>query len=454
MGFSDAHRTHTMDIERFRGLIAIQDKIGEARGDLSTVMQAIVDERSVMPQSNGVVVELRDGDQLYYAAASGTSAGQLGLRLALGSSLSGLSILTGEPQHCPDSHQDGRVNRAACDRVGLRSMIVVPVPHQGQTVGVLKYHSSEPHAFDEQDMLIAHLLVGPIAVGFSSIAEADAIRAKADLQTVIRMKEQLVSNISHELRTPVTSISGSLALLGGLAGELPPQSVALVDIARRNADRLSRLVNDLLDMNSIEQDRLSITLARCDLRQVLQTVAEENMPFARKAGVTLKLDLPDQPVEIETDPDRLFQAVTNLVSNAAKFSPSGSTVDIVLTSADDMATIRVSDQGPGVPETFRSRLFDRFSQAGQPGEGKRMPGTGLGLAITKGIVGQLGGKIRLDETVAQGATFEITLPLPVAADSRIRTEARTAVRAARASVRMADGCRGDQETFCTPAAST
>lgn len=402
-----------MDIERFRGLITIQKAISDARGDLSTVMEAIVSERSVMPQSNGIVVELRDGDQLTYAAASGTSASQLGLRLPLNASLSGLSILTGEPQHCLDSHQDGRVNRAACDRVGLRSMIVVPIPHNGQTVGVLKYHASEPHAYDEEDMLIAHLLVGPIAVGFSSIGEADAIRAKAALQTVIQLKEELVSNISHELRTPVTAIAGSLALLkGGTAGELPKPAVPLVDIAARNAERLTSLVNDLLDMDRLEQGRLSINLAPVDLCELLRTVVEENGPFAARTAVALVLDAPSRPVTLQTDPMRLAQAVTNLLSNAAKFSPAGSDVRVSLTLDGGRARIRVSDFGPGIPQDFRSRLFDRFSQANRPRDDVKVAGTGLGLAITKGIVEQLGGSIRLDETVAQGATFEIALPLP------------------------------------------
>jgi signal transduction histidine kinase len=401
-----------MDIERFRGLIAIQRAAGEARGDLATIMQAVVNERSVMPQSNGIVVELRDDDQLYYAAASGTAAPQLGLRLSLSASLSGLSILTGEPQYCPDSHQDGRVNRAACDRVGLRSMIVVPIPHNGQIVGVLKYHSSEPHAYDEQDMLMAHLLVGPIAVGFSSIAEADAVRATVDLQAVIRLKEELVSNISHELRTPITSVAGSLALLkSGTAGDLPPRADALIDIASRNAERLSRLVDDLLDMGRIEQGRLSITLAPADLREILETVVRENRPFAERTGVTLDLAAPPTPVAVVTDAERLFQALTNLVANAAKFAPANSTVRVSLRVDGDVARMRVSDDGPGVPEHFRPRLFERFAQALPTRHGTPVAGTGLGLAITRGIVDQLGGSVRLDETVPQGATFEIALPL-------------------------------------------
>jgi len=401
-----------MEIQRFKGLIAIQHAIAQARGDLSTVMQAIVEERSVMPQSNGIVVELRDGDQLYYAAASGTSAGLIGLRLALNTSLSGLSILTGEPLSCTDAHDDPRVNREACDRVGLRSMIVVPIPHQGQTVGVLKYHAAQPAAFDEEDMLMAHLLVGPIAVGFSSIAEADAIRARVDLQTVINLKEQLVSTVSHELRTPVTSIAGSLALLrSGVGGLLTDRSATLVDIAARNAERLKLLVNDLLDMDRLESGRLTMSLADVDLIALLRTAIDENRPFATTAGVTLHLSVPATPLHVETDGDRLCQAVTNLISNAAKFSPAGSTVHVALEAKGGVAHIRVADEGPGVPEDFRSRLFDRFSQAETVSSAANLPGTGLGLAITKGIIEQLGGTIRLDEAVPRGATFEIGLPL-------------------------------------------
>ena len=398
------------DIGRLRGLIAIQQRIGEARGDLDTVMKAIVDEVSVMPQYNGIVVELRDGDQLYYAAASGNSAASLGLRLPLNASLSGLSILTGKPLYCSDAHHDVRVNREACDRVGLRSMIVVPIPHRGRTVGVLKYHSADVDAFDEEDMLVAHLLVGPLAVGFSSVAEADAIQAQTDLQSVVELQEQLVSSVSHELRTPITSILGSLALVrSGAAGVLSEKLAPLIDVAVRNAERLKRLVNDLLDLDKLATGRMDMTLGQTDLGDVLQTVVEENGPFAEMAHVALALDA--APIRLTTDGERLIQAVTNLVSNAVKFAPAGSTVRIATDIAGDVARIRVSDEGPGVPEEFRPRLFDRFSQAKHVRSVTNLPGTGLGLAIAKGIVEQLGGTISLDESVAKGATFEIALPL-------------------------------------------
>lgn len=400
-----------MDLERFRGLIAIQQAIAIKGGGLDAALEAIVNERSVMPQANGVVIELRDGDQLYYAAASGSSAGSIGLRLPLNASLSGMSVLTAQPLQCDDSEQDSRVNRAACRRVGLRSMIVVPIPHHGQTVGVLKYHAPDPCAFSEEDMLVAHLLVGPIAVAFSSIAEADAQRAQKELQDIVRLKQQFVSTVSHELRTPLTSISGALGLLAsGVAGDLPTTAASLVDVAARNAGRLKRLVDDLLDLDRIDSGQLEYRFARTDVGILLRDVVAQNMPFASQVGVTLRLTQPPRTVSIKTDADRLFQAVTNLVANAAKFSPRGSVVDVSLEATGERIRIRVSDKGPGIPPEFRSRLFDRFSQSPHTEGLTKLPGTGLGLSIAKTIVTHLGGHLRLDETVEAGAVFEIELP--------------------------------------------
>lgn len=400
-----------IELERFRGVVAIQQAIADARGDLATVMNAIVGETSVMPQSNGVVVELRDGDQIYYAAASGTSADLLGLRLPLSTSLSGMCVLTGEPLCCTDSETDARVNREACRRVGLRSMIVIPIPHRGQTVGVLKYHAAEPGAFDDDDMLMAHLLVGPIAVGMSSVGEEDALRAQTELRSIVELKEQFVSNVSHELRTPVTSIAGSLGLLhSGAGGQLTDKASSLVDIASRNAARLKRLVDDLLDIGKLDTGQVVMSLAEIDLRDVLRDAVEQNQPFADQLGVALALVAPATPVRATTDADRLFQAVTNLISNGAKFSPPGTTVRVELGETGDGAIIRVSDQGPGVPVEFRARLFDRFSQSGAASGRADMSGTGLGLAITKGIIERLGGTVRLDDTHDDGAAFEIRLP--------------------------------------------
>jgi len=401
-----------MDIDRFRGLIAVQEAVSAAPADLDAIMQAIVSAPAVMPQANGIVIELRDRDQLYYAAASGTSASLVGLRLPLNASLSGMSILTGHPLRCADSETDSRVNRAACRRVGLRSMIVVPIPHLGRTVGVLKYHAAEPDAFSDEDMMIAHLMAGPLTIGFANMGEEDANRHRTELQDIVRMKEQFVSTVSHELRTPVTSIIAALGLIHAPAQEAAsPQIRNLVDIAARNAQRLRRLVDDLLDMDRLDAGRMVLNVADVDLCQLLRDVVEQNRPFATRAGSTLILHLPAKPVVAHVDAERLEQAVVNLLSNAAKFSPSESEVNIFLAQRGDRAVIRVVDEGPGIPEHLRHRLFDRFAQLEHTQGISEQPGTGLGLAISRGMVEQMNGSIALDEDHAPGAAFEITVPL-------------------------------------------
>lgn len=409
-------------IERFRGLIAIQEKVSAADGDLQSVMDALVHEFSVMPQATGIVVELRDGDQLYYAAASGTSSGLDGLRLPLNASLSGMSVLKGAPLSCEDSETDSRVNRMACRRVGLRSMIVVPIPHQGQTVGVLKYYSDRPSAFAEEDMLLAHLLVGPIAVGLSKVAEGDAKRAQQELQALVELKQEFVATVSHELRTPLTAIAGSLGLLeNGAAGTLPDKAANLVSIARKNSERLKRLVHDLLDIEKLESGSAEFKFAEVDLTALVEETVEQNRPFAVEAGVQLIGIAPSFPVRAWVDSGRLVQAITNLVSNAAKFSPAGGKVVIELSQVADQARIRVSDEGPGIPADFKKRLFERFAQAAEGKSATNLPGTGLGLAITKSILDQMKGQVRLAEDVPQGAAFDILIP--IAPRQRAKTSA-------------------------------
>lgn len=225
-----------------------------------------------------------------------------------------------------------------------------------------------------------------------------------------RLKDELVSTVSHELRTPLTAISGALHLMGaGSAGELPPQASNLVAIGRRNADRLIALVNDLLEMDKLQSGKLSLELAETDLRQLVAESAEQNQPYGDRYGVTLKTDLPGAPVRARVDVRRIQQVMSNLLSNACKFSPRDTEVCIVLSEEDGWARISVSDQGPGISPEFRPRLFTRFAQ--EDGSHQRgHAGTGLGLAITKGIVEAHRGTIELESQPGKGATFAIRLP--------------------------------------------
>lgn len=230
-----------------------------------------------------------------------------------------------------------------------------------------------------------------------------------------RLKEEFVSTVSHELRTPLTAIRGALSLLGS---ELPSSNEAqrdkLLQIAQRNCDRLVYLINDLLDIQKLEAGKMNFIMRSIALTPFLNEVIDTNQAFAEQFEVTLRLKDHDPTLNIRVDPDRLQQAMANLLSNAAKFSPPGDTVEISTEQADGRARISVTDHGPGIATDFRDRVFQKFAQA-DSSDTRQRGGTGLGLSLTKGIVENMGGQIGFETREGEGTTFYLELPLSAAA---------------------------------------
>ena len=227
---------------------------------------------------------------------------------------------------------------------------------------------------------------------------------------VERLKSEFVSTVSHELRTPVTSITGALGLMaGGVAGQFSDQARKLVEIAYRNSERLVRLVNDILDIDKIESNRMCLDLRPVDVEPLVQQVVEANRTFAAQYQVELVAEGGLAAAKIYVDVDRLVQVLTNLVSNAAKFSPPHASVVIATLVREGSVRIAVTDHGPGIPEEFHSRIFAKFSQA-DASDARRKGGTGLGLSIAKALTERLGGRIGFDSTRGRGTTFYVEFP--------------------------------------------
>ncbi|WP_052351643.1 response regulator [Deinococcus pimensis] len=227
---------------------------------------------------------------------------------------------------------------------------------------------------------------------------------------VERLKNEFVSTVSHELRTPLTSIRGSLSLIAsGMLGELQPRGKKLVEIALSNSERLVRLINDILDIEKIESGRLEFQVETLSLPDLLSGAVDDNRGFAQGYGVDLEL-APDLPrVSVRGDRDRLTQVLTNLVSNAVKFTPGGTGVTVGATLSGGVARVTVRDRGPGVPAEFRSRIFERFAQA-DSGDTRQQGGTGLGLSISRAIVERHGGTVGFEDHPEGGTVFFFTLP--------------------------------------------
>jgi signal transduction histidine kinase len=248
----------------------------------------------------------------------------------------------------------------------------------------------------------------------SAIADGRSILTVQDVteqRRTVRMKDEFVSTVSHELRTPLTSIRGALIVLGKSArGSLDALSGQMLDMAMKNAERLTVIINDILDAEKLGNGSLAMRIAAIDIGALLIEAKEMNAPFATSHQVNLLGEPPSEQLIVSGDHGRLLQAMTNLISNACKYSPAGETVLLAAVREGNEVVLSVTDKGPGIPVDFRPHIFGRFAQAG-PDHQQGRAGSGLGLAISKAIVEQQGGKVGFNSEVGVGSSFWIRLPL-------------------------------------------
>ena len=250
-------------------------------------------------------------------------------------------------------------------------------------------------------------LVNPDGAIISVIAQGRDITAQLEAE---RMKKEFTSTLSHELRTPLTSIIGSLQLINaGVLGEVPKDVAELTDVAERNGQRLLDLINDILDIEKIESGKLTLVPEPIRVDELVQEAMVLNKGFGDRFKVRFEPQGPLVKGEVRADRKRLLQVMTNLLSNAAKFSPEDDVVHITTETHGAMLRVGIHDRGPGIPEAFRPRIFGRFNQADST-TSRQKGGTGLGLAICKRLVEMMEGRIGFDNRPGGGTTFWFELP--------------------------------------------
>jgi len=222
------------------------------------------------------------------------------------------------------------------------------------------------------------------------------------------LKSDFLSTVTHELRTPLTSVKGSLQLVLGKSTALSPIDSELLHISLKNADRLIRLINDLLDISRLELGKIELTFARVPTASLVEEAVAGLRAYASGREITIGCEVDADVPPVEGDRDRLIQVLTNLISNAVKFSPASGHVLVRATREADEVAIAVRDWGIGIPVADQSRLFQRFQRV-NPGHSTE-PGTGLGLAISKAIAARHGGRITLASREQEGSTFTILVP--------------------------------------------
>jgi len=236
------------------------------------------------------------------------------------------------------------------------------------------------------------------------------IRDLSQTKRIERMKNEFISTVSHELRTPLTAIRGAIGLLSaGALCEVPEPMRDMLNIAQDNSQRLSLLINDLLDLEKLMAEKFELKMRSVDIVSLLDRVIHTMVPVANNHNVTI-IRNSQQPAKIKTDPNRLTQVLSNLLSNACKYSPAHGTVTVTHEVIQGHLFIRVTDHGEGIPYEFRSRIFSKFSQA-DSSDTRTKDGTGLGLAISKELVELMGGQIGYESEPGHGACFWVKLPI-------------------------------------------
>lgn len=256
---------------------------------------------------------------------------------------------------------------------------------------------------DKDDNVIAFLYLA------KDITEKQ--RYEQRLKELDKMKSDFVSNVSHELRTPLTAVKGSVDnMLDGLTGLLNEKQSRYLTRIKSNADRLTRLINDILDLSRIEAGKIDLQPAVLPLVTLAKEVTEGLRPVAVDKLISLEVASPDASVTAWADRDKVIQVLMNLIGNAVKFTPTHGKVSVTVErNGDEWVQTSVADTGPGIPLEEANKIFDKFYQIAQAGKQKAR-GTGLGLAISKALVEMHGGRIWVESEVGRGSTFFFTLP--------------------------------------------
>ena len=236
------------------------------------------------------------------------------------------------------------------------------------------------------------------------------------LEQASQMRRDFVANVSHELRTPLTALMGFIETLQGPARDDVAARDRFLQIMNDEANRMNRLVGDLLSLNRVESEERVRPKQQLELTGLLQSTLNSLRPLAENAGVSLSLDAPSEPIELTGDSDQLRQVFTNLIENGIKYGGSGGVVDVRVVSSDRDTAIRgpavrvqIADKGPGIDAVHLPRLTERFYRADSH-RSRELGGTGLGLAIVKHIVNRHRGRLRVESDLGKGAVFTVILP--------------------------------------------
>ena len=373
---------------------------------LQTTVNVIVNQVSKLTRATSVILFLLDTESGDYVAEAGLGIPESrikSLRFGMNDALHGQAVRNAKPVLLPDVAETVGVEPFLAD-LGTSSVVIVPLLSNESVMGTITALNRDggPFTPDDQDVLL-------MFASQASIALTNAILYERTKE-LDRMKSEFVAVVSHEVRTPLTSIKGSLELLGDERFHvLPPPQKELLHICQANTERLISLINDILDFSKLEASKFSLNFESFDVGKIVPEAVEHIRNLAGIKGIAIDVHVEGSAGLVEADPMRITQVVTNLLGNAIKFSQEKSRIEVWARGNHEEVTVFVRDFGKGISQRDLSRLFQRFAQL-DSSTTRKAGGTGLGLVISKGIVEQHGGRIWVDSALGKGSTFYFSLP--------------------------------------------
>jgi PAS domain S-box-containing protein len=351
-------------------------------------------------------------------------------------------LKTGQPEMTPEI-PDALIEQVAHDAehlaairtLGLRSYISVPLIGGGRTIGVITFIATDDSGrrYDEQDLSVAQELAYRAGIAIENA------RLYSDLQQAARQKDEFLAVLAHELRNPLAPIRTALQLVA-VAGDDAARRNRACTVMDRQLRHMVRLVDDLLDVSRITRGRIELQKQPAELAAILQNAIETSRPTIEGNGHELTVTFPRDPVVVHADPTRLAQVFSNLLNNAAKYTPRGGHIVVAAESTDGGVAVRVQDSGIGIPEEMLDHVFDMFVQVDRSFE-RSSGGLGIGLTLVKRLVEMHGGTVEArSEGPGAGTEFVVRLPT-VACDAKHETErahGRLPIPAASRRVLVAD----------------
>jgi len=379
---------------------------------LEPLLRKIVVMAAELTDSKGASILLQD-----------TYTGELRFRTAVGDpqladipvpiegSIAGTVLTSREPLIVHDARADPRHYKEVGQRIGseTRSLLAVPLQIKKRCIGVLEaVNKLGDQEFSEEDVETLMALAAQAAIAIENARLVEALRkAYEQLGQLDRLKSDFIAVASHELRTPLSLILLYAAVLRQRLGDA---AEAQLDAVQRAAMRLKNIIDTMLNLRYLETGQMDLKPTQFDLRTEVQGACEDYEALAEAGGLVLKAELPDEPVPICADREKVRVMLDNLISNAVKFTPPAGRVRVVACGRGNEVEVMVTDTGVGIPAHELERIFDRFYQV-EDHMIRRHGGMGLGLSIVKGLVELHGGSVRAESVLDQGSRFVVVLPV-------------------------------------------